>query len=192
MKGAGTQPDSPVLRGTTMSVTFGTSPSAVSGFAFTCGHDNGVTEHRYGSYTDAAEFLQTERDAHGNTGHLAVCGDEWCAASGMFIHPIQTDPAPDVNVSNHNALHLLDLLGITVEDGEPPMGSMSAEDFLGRVLLAQAVNPADAGVPATATEGAGSTVIHCGRREGYSEARLGDLHALAEFAVSRGRTIQWG
>lgn len=73
------------------------------------------------------------------------------------------------------------------------MGSMPAQDFLGRVLVAQAVNPADAGVPARVmpSEG-GATMIDCGRREGYSEDRLGQLHELAEFAVSRGRTIQWG
>lgn len=175
-----------------MSVTFETTPSAVAGFAFTCGHENGVTEHRYGSYKDAAEFLQAEFDAHGGTGHLAVCGDEDCQFMPMFTHAIQKDPAPDVNVSNTNALHLLDLLGVAVEDGEPLMGSMSAEDFLGRVLVARAVSPADAGVPATVIAGAGATVIHCGRSEGYSDTRLGQLHALAEFAVSRGRTIQWG
>lgn len=176
-----------------MSVTFGTSPSAVAGFAFTCCHDNGVTEHRYGSYSDAQEFLQAELDAHGCTGHLAVCGDEWCAGSMLFIHPIQVDPAPELNVSSQNAIHLLGLLGIPfdAEDGAIA-GSMPAEDFLGRVLMAQAVNPADAGVPArTLPSEGGATVINCGRREGYSEDRLAPLHELAEFAVSRGRTIQW-
>lgn len=136
--------------------------------------------------------LRAELDAHGKTGHLAVCGDEWCAASRMFIHTIQVDPAPDVNVTTTNAIHLLGLLGIAVEEGEHPMGSMAADDFLGRVLMAQAVNPADAGVPArTLPSEGGATVINCGRREGYSEDRLQQLHELAEFAVSRGRTVQW-
>jgi hypothetical protein len=175
-----------------MSVTFDTTPSAVAGFAFTCGHENGVTEHRYGNYSDAAEFLQAELDEHGNTGHLAVCGDEDCQWRRMMVHPIEVDPSPYVNVTTTNAFHLLGLLGITVEDGEHPMGSMSAADFLGRVLVAQAVSPADAGVPpVTTTYESGTTVINCGRREGYSEDRLEQLHELAEFAVDRKRAIQW-
>lgn len=178
-----------------MSVTFDTSLSPISGFAFTCGHENGVTEHRFGAYEDARAFLQVEMDTHGYTGGLAVCGDEdYCGFGQMFIHPIESDPAPSLNVSNANARHLLDLLGFSSEsdqDGDLS-GSTTAEDFLGRVLLAQAVNPADAGVPVLEETGQGGmTLVKMGRRVGYSEDRLESLRELADFAVSRGRAIQW-
>lgn len=200
-----------------MSVTFTAEMSAITGFAFDCGvHDNGMTAHRFGTYADAEAFLGAEMDANGSTGHLAVCGDEFCQESRMFILALEEAPAPEVNVTNTNALHLLGLLGIETanEYGEVELyGSMSGEDFMGRVLMASAVSPADAGVPATAVryqDGEGTalsvaeatssavavaertlTVIDCGRREGYSEGRLAELHDLAQFSIATGRTVQW-
>ena len=58
-----------------MTIHFGASTGPIAGFAFTCGHDNGTTEHRFGSYADASEFLLSELNTHGFTGGLAVCGD---------------------------------------------------------------------------------------------------------------------
>lgn len=177
-----------------MSITFSTTIGAIEGFAFTCGHDNGVTEHRIGSYDDARALLQTELDAQGHTGGLAICGDEYCAYGPMFIRAIEADPSPEVNVSNTNAMHLLGLLGFPSQSDEDGSlcGSTTAEDFLGRVLLAQAVNPSDAGVPVTETVGQGGAVlIAMGRRVGYSDDRLAELRDLADFAVDRGRDVQW-
>lgn len=178
-----------------MSVTFGTELSPISGFAFTCGHDIGMTEHRFGSYEDARAFLQVEHDAHGYTGGLAVCGDmDYCAYGQMFIQALESDPAPTLNVANANARHLLDLLGLVpaADEGGCLSGSTSAEDFLGRVLLAQAVNPADAGVPVVEEVGqGGATMVLMGRRVRYSDERLTTLRQLADFAVDRGRTVQW-
>lgn len=176
-----------------MSVTFEATVGPVSGFALTCGHENGVTEHRWGNYADAAEFLQKELDEHGNTGHLAVCGDEDCRYQRMFTHAILADPSPKVNVSGSKAIYLLGLLGIEVDEDDHPSGSMPAQDFLGRVLVAQAINPADAGRPATeSSAGAGTVLVDCGRSEGYAEHRLAQLREVAEFCISRGRDIQWG
>ncbi|MBG0739012.1 hypothetical protein IV500_06195 [Paeniglutamicibacter antarcticus] len=178
-----------------MSITFSTEPSPITGFAFTCGHDNGRTEHRFGSYEDARVFLQGELDAHGYTGGLAVCGDVDCCSFGlMHIEAIESDPAPDLNVTNVNARHLLELLGLDSESDEGGClsGSVSAEDFLGRVLLAQAVSPSDAGIPARQETGLGGvTIVHMGRPVGYSEDRLAALRELADFAINRRRTIQW-
>lgn len=177
-----------------MSITFGTELSPIEGFAFTCGHDNGLTGHRFGTYDDARAFLQAEKDTHGHTGGLAICGDDYCAFGLMSIQPIESDPAPDLNVSNTNAMHLLELLGLPSEQDEwgSLSGATSAEDFLGRVLLAQAVSPADAGVAATSEVGeGGATLIDMGRPAGYSEDRLTSLRELADFAVDRGRTVQW-
>lgn len=176
-----------------MSVTFEATIGAVTAFALTCGHENGVTEHRWGNYSDAAEFLQKELDEHGNTGHLAICGDEDCRYQRMFTHPILADPSPQVNVSGGNAMYLLNLLGVEVDPEDHPIGSMAAEDFLGRVLVALAVNPADAGRPVTETTAeSGMTIVDCGRSEGYSDRRLVELREIAEFGTSRGRDIQWG
>jgi hypothetical protein len=170
-----------------MSITFGTTIGPIEGFAFVCGHDNGLTAHRFGSYEDARTFLQAEYDTHGYTGGLAVCGDvEYCAYGLMSIQAIESDPAPDLNVSNANAMHLLGLLGLPSEPDECGSlgGSTTAEDFLGRVLIAQAVSPADAGVPVTTEVGqGGATMIDMGRRAGYSEDRLTELRELADFAV---------
>lgn len=179
-----------------MAVDFTAEMSAITAFAFTCGHDNGMTEHRFGTYDDAAAFLLAEMATNPTTGHLAVCGDEDCAYQTMLITGIEEAPAPRINVADRNGMHLLDLLGIESEGddefGYQPFGSMSGEDFLGRVLMAQAIAPADAGRPAVEhrSEG-GMTVIEGGRREGYSEDRLTELRELAEFSIATGRKVQW-
>lgn len=177
-----------------MSIIFGTTLSEITGFTLTCGHDNGVTEHRFGTYEEARTVLQAEYDTHGHTGGFAVCDDDYCLNGMMSVLPMESDPAPDLNVSNTNAMHLLGLLGLPSEPDEcgTLSGSTTAEDFLGRVLLAQAINPADAGVPATSTAGQGGTVlIDMGRRLGYADERLTTLRELADFAVSRDRDVQW-
>lgn len=175
-----------------MTINFGTSTGSISGFAFTCAHDNGTTEHRFGTYADALAFLQVELDTHGFTGGLSVCGDvDYCGQGLMHITAVETDPAPSFSATGSNAAHLLTLLGLPAapdEDGSI-FGSLQAQDFLDRVLLAQAAN-VDARVPALTA--AAPTSIHLGRRPGYAEHRLTELRAIAEFAVSRGRTVQWG
>lgn len=62
----------------------------------------------------------------------------------------------EVNLSNLNAQTLMDLLGLRIDqDGDGDWaGSLSADDLLGRVLIAQAINPADEGLPAYKMTGA--------------------------------------
>lgn len=175
-----------------MTIHFGTSTGPIAGFAFTCGHDNGTTEHRFGSYADASEFLLSELNTHGFTGGLAVCGDvDYCGTGRMHIMAVETDPAPSFSATGGNAAHLLQLLGLPSAADEDGclFGSMPAQDFLDRVLLAQAVNT-DARVPALVA--AAPAFIHVGRGPGYTEQRLAELRVIAEFAVSHGRTVQWG
>lgn len=190
-----------------MSVTFSPELGPLTGYTFTCGHEDALTEHRFGTYQDAEEFLRTELDAHGNTGHLAVCGDDYCAASRMFIIGLEAEESPEVNISDVNGCHVLGLLGYECGDLS---GSDTAEGFLGRVLVALAVNPFDAGVPATTTVGGrivdghgavalatgpaptGATVVDCGRRPGYSGDVLERLRGVADWAAERGRPIRWG
>ncbi|MGX1161047.1 HNH endonuclease [Arthrobacter sp. SLBN-100] len=79
-----------------MSITFGTTLSEITGFAFACGHENGLTAHRFETYDEAGRVLQAEYDTHGYTGGLAVCGDvEYCAYGMMSIQAIESDPSPD-------------------------------------------------------------------------------------------------
>lgn len=175
-----------------MSITFGTTLSEITGFGFTCVH--GFTAHRFDSYEEARKALQAEYDTHGDTGGLAECGDDFCTSGLMSIQAIESDPSPEMNVANDNAMHLLGLLGLPSEPDECGSlgGSTTAEDFLGRVLIAQAVSPSDAGVPVTEETGQGGvTMIRMGRRVGYSDDRLTTLRELADFAVDRGRDVQW-
>lgn len=178
-----------------MSITFDTTLSPITGFAFACGHEDGLTEHRFETYGEARAVLQAEYDTHGGvTGGLAVCSDDFCVYGLMSIQAVESDPAPSMRVSDTNAMHLLGLLGLPSEPDESGSlaGSTSAEDFLGRVLLAQAINPEDAGVPVTTEVGqGGATMMRMGRHPGYSDDRLVCLRELADFAVGRGRDVQW-
>ena len=126
----------------------------------------------------------------------------------------------EVNLSNLNASGLLDLLGIQVgEDfSERCCGSMSADDLLGRVLIAQAINPADEGLPvykmtgaeagnhsgllggllgglaqAEAEGEAGPSIWFGGRSAGYFDERLAQVRELAEGVKALGDdwVINW-
>ncbi|MEV5211283.1 hypothetical protein AB0K35_27805 [Micromonospora sp. NPDC053740] len=96
--------------------------------------------------------------------------------------------APEVNMANGNAAQILDLLGYTF-DGD--WADASAEDFLGRVLIAQALLPVatdDAnGLPAVQER----NWTDCGRRPGYLADRLTDLHRLATWAVDNQAAVEW-
>lgn len=99
--------------------------------------------------------------------------------------------APWVNMSNTNARLLLEVLGL--DDMEDDlMGECEPDDFLGRVLLGAALSLFDEGSLARETvHPSGARIIHAGRPKGYVQERLADLHALAEWAVSKKRTIFW-
>ncbi|MEV0493636.1 MULTISPECIES: hypothetical protein [Streptomyces] len=88
-----------------------------------------------------------------------------------------------VDMANSNAARVLGALGYA-----EPYGDEDARVFLGRVLLALALDPEDAGRPAV-TDG---RFVDCGRGEGYTQARLQELHRLAEDAQARGLRVTWG
>jgi hypothetical protein len=105
--------------------------------------------------------------------------------------------SPDLNVSNSNALRVLELLGLEQrEEGEDPIlaGECGVTDFLGRVLIALALTPYDEGTPEWATTNpAGSVWVDCGRRAGYLAERLTELANLAAFArAEEADCITWG
>lgn len=89
----------------------------------------------------------------------------------------------EVNMANANATRVLSVLGY-----DELAGNAEADDFLGRVLVALALVPVDAGRPATA-EG---RFVDCGRRVGYVQERLEELRELAEGARLRGLPVYWG
>ena len=119
-----------------------------------------------------------------------TCADDYC--DGTFINAVYTAGLDTtINVSNINAAHLFATLGYEGEDRY--LGSADANDFLGRILLAQAVSPADAGVPATTHARDGyATLIDCGRGPGYTDGRLAELRDLAQWCADNNRKVVWG
>lgn len=97
----------------------------------------------------------------------------------------------EINMSNTNAVVVCGALGIDLED-EGWCGSLPAQDFLGRVLLALAIQPADEGIPSHELPTGGVRWVECGRRPGYTQERLVQLHELAEWAVAHGAEIDFG
>ncbi len=196
-----------------MSVTFTTEMSPVTGYEVTCGCDE-ATGPVFETFTDAENYLIPLVEDESLRTPLPGCSDpEMCLMYRLSIHPLETDPAPSINVANGNAADLFRALGLLTDnpadraagsvtfDGvgvvAAPMaedspwngGGMSPADFLGRVLLALAITPADEGRFAVETVRlGGSVIIECSRPIGYLQDRLAQLHHLAQFAVSRGRT----
>lgn len=113
---------------------------------------------------------------------------------GFFIDAVTSDldQAPSINVSNINAVSVLELLGFA-HDGEVDLvGSCDAEEFEGRVLTALALAPADAGAPAYEAAGAGgATIVECGRRPGYHQDVLGRIYEIAAWARAWQRHLVW-
>lgn len=93
-----------------------------------------------------------------------------------------------VNLANGNAAAILRLLGLPVE----PDGVTPAEDFLGRILLAEALldvaTDDEHGTP-TVTDGRWTS---CGRDPGYLAGRLAELQEIARDALVRGVEVIWG
>ena len=67
-----------------------------------------------------------------------------------------------------------------------------AGEFEGRVLLALALAPVDAGMPAyDDSRTGGPRWIVAGRRPGYLQEKLAGLAELARWCAERGRRVQW-
>jgi hypothetical protein len=97
----------------------------------------------------------------------------------------------EINMSNSNAAVVCAALGIDL-DAEGWCGSLPAEDFLGRVLVALAIQPSDEGIPVHELPTGGVRWVECGRRPGYIQERLGQLHELAQWAVAHGAEVDFG
>jgi hypothetical protein len=122
--------------------------------------------------------------------HKAQC--ETCETDGACVAAVNDiDDELDVNVAQANAVVLLNALGLPVEDLS---GSATAQDFLGRVILALADVGDDTGIAASVSRSnpQGMTFIECGVRPGYKADVFGQLFDLATEAVRLGRDIEWG
>lgn len=141
--------------------------------------------------TASAQPFESYMDAYLTQGLVAPCTDEYCAMYAPFVKGAPTEAdALEINVSNVNARVLLENLGFSIldEDGELDLcGSAAGADLLGRVLLAQALVPTDAGVPAVQT----GNFIDCGRHEGYMDERFEQLSALATWAATHNAKVVW-
>ncbi|MBM4569106.1 hypothetical protein GS489_00960 [Rhodococcus hoagii] len=168
-----------------MSITFAPEMAPIIGFRLT-DHLGG----RSSLIADHAEAVAQLAALNASGEVLQGCTDAESAryyGAGIEAVTADGDDAPEVNMSNTNAVTLLGLLGLDTEG----FGDCPADDFLGRVLVAAALSPADEGVPAHTTGGA-PRMVECGRRSGYIQGRLGDLHRLATWAVAHDRAVQWG
>ncbi|WP_280381409.1 hypothetical protein [Nocardia wallacei] len=110
----------------------------------------------------------------------------------------------ELNVCNGNAVDLLAVLGYIsiggAEDVEPAddshgvdhmgelAGEADAEDFLGRVLIAQALSPGDPGRPARPIN---DRFVVCARREGHLDEKLLHLERLARYCLDIDAAIAW-
>lgn len=96
----------------------------------------------------------------------------------------------EVNMSNANAGAVLSFLGFAGDDLWT--GKVSAQDFLGRVLVAQALAGHDEGMPSYDLPSEGARMIQGARSEGYYDHRLAQLREIAEKAVADGAEMCWG
>ncbi|MFI6432852.1 hypothetical protein [Rhodococcus oryzae] len=90
-------------------------------------------------------------------------------------------------MSDANARTLLELLGLDIEG----FRDCPAEDFLGRCSSRGRSAPPTRVLPAHAVDG-NARVIECGRRPGYIQDQLEQLHRVAVWAVEKDRAVQWG
>lgn len=167
-----------------MSVTFSTDPGQVVDWLLECGCGHTSRSLGTDSYGLACAALVAARVGLGDGVECANCADGW--GGDMTITSVWSDPSPEVNVSNVNATDMLQVLGI--DSSEELCGSLPADDFLGRVLVATAAAPDDMGRPAV-TRG---NVTLCARPVGYVQDVLDRLRTLAVHAAARGTTVNWG
>ena len=192
-----------------MSVTFTAELVPADGYVVTCGcEDADAQAPRFGTYDDACAAAEDADD--GARTALPGCSmPDICPDYPLRAHPASNDPAPAVNVHDANARRLFGLLafspaplgtagaqqiGPAAEPLAPgPAGSgwasedLPADAFLGRVLLALALTPDDAG-----TDGYGDGRFFTGGRSpGHLQRRLLELHELALWCRARGRLVVW-
>lgn len=157
-----------------MSITF--SPAlypTLIGYQVTCWAD-----HVLGLLpVDAVEAPEAQ--------HCVECGEE---VQGFALGIYEGPELPSVNLSNTNALMILERLGYEADY----YGSVDADDLLGRALTMN-VGRDDSGTDSTVDEFDGTaTIIECGVRPGYFESVAERLAEVAASAKENGVEVSWG
>lgn len=167
-----------------MSVSFYADLTPVVGYRIECFCGAKLSEI-YKNYNDAAAKIDlVELDCD--------CGDNFGYHANAVHEGVNSD---EINVSNSNSVSILEVLGLMTQDDEfcdVCCGSMNAEDFLGRVLMALAVAPESAERVSEQTMFAsGGMYVQCGRPAGYVQSKLLRLKEVAEFAIQHDREVIW-
>lgn len=110
------------------------------------------------------------------------CVNEACREFSLHPQPVAPWHDASVYVSSTNGRELLALLGVP-DDAT----CLSAQDFLGRVLLALALIPVDLEI----VDVVDGNLVYCGRPAGYLHLRLKELHDLASTAAHLERDVVW-
>lgn len=150
-----------------------------------------TVEHAGSDDTIGTTFPDHAAAVQALVAHNSACDREDCAIYGGQAVPVQAERMPDVNVSNTNAVAMLDVLGFGNDPSYDIGGECDADNFLGRILLALAVSPKDDGVPAHTPYADNDRWIDCGRRPGYTQDVLDNLRDVAEWSRENGRTVSW-
>lgn len=99
----------------------------------------------------------------------------------------------DVNVSNANAVAILNRLGLDHDVEYGIIGSATPDDLLGRAMVGN-VGRDDSGVADATDGGPGTgyaTFVDCGVRAGYYADTLDRIARLATEAAHRGMMVAW-
>jgi hypothetical protein len=189
-----------------MGVTFTAELVDPAGFVVACCEAAAADRKRFGTYEDAREALRDFELCHMVNGEelrplLPGCSvPEVCPEYEWSVFPVYDDPAPVVEATMVHAVAVLGALGYPVPDNNPAdafacgdlSGVADAAEFAGRVAVALALAPADAGMPAYEDTRPGGPRWHeCGRRPGYLQEKLTELAELARWCAERGRRVQW-
>lgn len=191
-----------------MSVEFIAEMGEVSSFEITCLCGTATRTVITDTYSDACSILARVRAGEHDLG----CDSDTCWGDGERIelhHP--TEDSPSVQLSCSNAARVLNALGYG--DNEKPVseangtfadafqamadmyscGTATAEEFTGRVLIAEATYPSNDGAAAESiTLHGGGTVVAPERRDTYMTEVLAHLHKVAEYAQAHHANVTWG
>ncbi|MFD9151689.1 hypothetical protein [Streptomyces diastaticus] len=198
-----------------MTVTFTAATAPAAGFVVTCGCDEATVRAEHIDDYDAAQAAADQTNAAPDQRRpLPGCSiPTVCPDYPLRAEPIDPDGiAPLINVSNVNAVALLDALGLPSQSEAPDCqdlepfppkapdngmtipitvvdayGDLPAEEFLGRVLTALGLAPEDLGTPDIQF----GRMYVGGRPAGFLQQRLRDLHELASWCATHERRVVW-
>lgn len=186
-----------------MGVRFTADLVPADAFVASCGcPDADARAERFTTFDEAHEAAEVAN--LGRRAALPGCAmPEVCPDYPLYARELHEDGAPAVELHSANAVRLLELLGLAFTADQPAVGfgtgalqvlavdaygQLDPQAFLGRVLLAEALTPADAGAEPL-LEG---RHYRGGRSAGHLQYRLRELRDLAAWCSARGRLVAWG